>query len=518
MKSLSARSKPWRRLLAAISVLLVLLGAGAVLTGRVGYVITNGVSMEPLYHTGDLVVVAEASSYHVGEIVAYHGDLDGHLVVLHRIVGGNASSGFLMKGDNNHSIDPIHPKASQVIGRAVLHIPKVGIFLQSPELRALLALVIVVVLVSLLMEPRRRPDVENRAEPARAPRGAPSAPVQALLGPGVGRSVVSPLLRPSGVGTWTGTARAMLPPTTAGPWGGNVSPLLRSSGGRALAPPVVGQGAQPGMTPAPIPTGSAPAGPRGAPAPWQIFAGLTVLVGVVLGLSFLVGSPRPAPTPPTFTQTGVLTYHASTAPSSTYPTGRVVTGDPVFLKLVDRLGISYFYSTDAPASWVRGTVRLSAVVAGQNGWQISLPLVRATPLKAGRLDLATTLDLARVQAIANQVSASTGTYTGTLTINVTAVSNVSFDGAKPVLTTVDLPLMLSSVELSMSSGSAAQTAHGPAESHTSPLSTVSPPARHSSPWHTIRVGLIGALLLLIAATVAAIPSSESEERRARREG
>ena len=82
--------------------------------------------MEPHYHTGDLVVIAPASSYHVGEIVAYHGDLDGHRVVLHRIVGGNATSGFVMKGDNNHSIDPLHPKASQVIGRAVLHIPKVG--------------------------------------------------------------------------------------------------------------------------------------------------------------------------------------------------------------------------------------------------------------------------------------------------------------------------------------------------------------------------------------------------------
>ncbi len=81
MKRPSARSKPWRRLLGAISALLVLVGVGAIVTGRVGYVVTNGISMEPLYHTGDLVFIAQASSYHVGEIVAYHGDLDGHLVV-----------------------------------------------------------------------------------------------------------------------------------------------------------------------------------------------------------------------------------------------------------------------------------------------------------------------------------------------------------------------------------------------------------------------------------------------------
>jgi hypothetical protein len=190
-----------------------------------------------------------------------------------------------------------------------------------------------------------------------------------------------------------------------------------------------------------------------------------------------------------------------------------VTGDPVFLKLVDRLGISYFYSTDAPASWVRGTVRLGAVVSGQNGWQISLPLAGATPVKAGKLDLAATLDLGRIEAIANQVSESTGTFTGTLTVTVVAVSKISFNGAKSVATTVKMPLSLSTVELTMSSGSTTQTAQGPAVTGTRPLNTLPPPPAPSSRWHEIRLGLIGLLLLLIAATVAAMPSSESDQRR-----
>jgi hypothetical protein len=111
------------------------------------------------------------------------------------------------------------------------------------------------------------------------------------------------------------------------------------------------------------------------------------------------------------------------------------------------------------------------------------------------------------------VSESTGTYTGTLTVTLRAVSNVSFDGAKPVRGTADLPLTLSTVELTMVAGNTTQTAHGPAESHTSALNTVAPPPKPSSPWHEVRLGLIGALLLLIAATVAAIPSSEPEQRR-----
>jgi signal peptidase I len=513
MKRSSTPAKRLRRLVGAFAAILLLLGAGAVLTGRVSYVVTDGISMEPLYHTGDLVVIAPASSYHVGEIVAYHGDLEGHKVVLHRIVGGNAISGFLMKGDNNHSIDPLHPRASQVIGRAVLHIPKIGKLMTSPEVRALLALVIVVVLVGLVVEPRRKPRIEPPGKPARVPRGAPAAQAQALLGAGVARSVVSPLLRPSGAGTWTGSARAVLPSSTSGPWAGTVSPLRRSSAGPALVRPPVGNGGRLATAPTPPVTSSATIDRHAAPAPWKIFASLMVLVGIALGASFLAGSPQPAPTPPTFTQTGALTYHAHTPATATYPTGRVVTGDPVFLKLVDRLGISYFYSTDAPASWVRGTVRLGAVVSGQNGWQISLPLAGATPVKAGKLDLAATLDLGRIEAIANQVSESTGTFTGTLTVTVVAVSKISFNGAKSVATTVKMPLSLSTVELTMSSGSTTQTAQGPAVTGTRPLNTLPPPPAPSSRWHEIRLGLIGLLLLLIAATVAAMPSSESDERR-----
>jgi signal peptidase I len=503
--------------LGTLAVLLVLLGAGAVLTGRVGYVVTDGISMEPLYHTGDLVIIAQASSYHVGEIVAYHGDLDGHLVVLHRIVGGNGTSGFVLKGDNNHSTDPVHPKAGQVIGRAVLHIPKVGKIITSPEIRALLALIIVVVLVSLLVGPRRKPALKPRRGPALEPR-APAAPAQALLGSGVGRSVVSPLLRPSGAGPWVGTARPMRPPSNSSPWVGTVSPLLRSSAGPALARPPVGQGVRRDAAPTPHVTGSALVGQRRPPAPWEILAGLTVLVGMALGLSFLVGSPKAPPTPPTFTQTSVLTYHARTPTSATYPSGQIVTGDPVFLRLVDRLGISYFYSANSPASLVRGTVRLVAVVSGENGWQMTLPLVRATSLKDGHLHLATTLDLARIGAIATQVSESTETYTGTLGVSVTAVSSISFHGARPVTTKLVLPLTLSALELTLDNATPAQTAHGLGVSGTDPLNTVAPPAHHSSPWHEIRLGLICALLLLIAATVAAIPSSEGEERREPSEG
>jgi signal peptidase I len=105
------------------------IGAWAVMTERIGYVVTSGTSMNPVYYQDDLVFVAKADSYHVGQIAAYHGSIPGQRV-LHRIIGGNGSTGFVMKGDNNESTDPLTPTAEEMIGRAVLHVPRGGIWLK----------------------------------------------------------------------------------------------------------------------------------------------------------------------------------------------------------------------------------------------------------------------------------------------------------------------------------------------------------------------------------------------------
>ncbi|GIF24633.1 signal peptidase I [Actinoplanes tereljensis] len=105
------------------------IGAWAIMTERIGYVVTQGVSMNPVYYQGDLVFVMKADSYHVGQIVAYHGKSPGQRV-LHRIIGGNGSTGFVTKGDNNESIDLLNPTTDEMIGRAVLHVPHGGIWLK----------------------------------------------------------------------------------------------------------------------------------------------------------------------------------------------------------------------------------------------------------------------------------------------------------------------------------------------------------------------------------------------------
>jgi hypothetical protein len=98
-------------------------------TGKFAVVMTHGVSMNPVYYQGDLVVVEHASIYHVGEIVAYHLPSD-NAVVLHRIIGIDPA-GFRIKGDNNQSIDATRPTTKQIIGHAVLHIPQGGTWIRN---------------------------------------------------------------------------------------------------------------------------------------------------------------------------------------------------------------------------------------------------------------------------------------------------------------------------------------------------------------------------------------------------
>jgi signal peptidase len=115
------------------------------LGGRAGWVLVSGKSMLPRYHAGDLVLVERASSYHVGQVIAYRvpkGDPMAGLEVIHRIVGGDAARGFVTQGDNRTAPDTWRPKPADVVGAKLLRIPD-GVLaiaiLRSPLMLALLA-------------------------------------------------------------------------------------------------------------------------------------------------------------------------------------------------------------------------------------------------------------------------------------------------------------------------------------------------------------------------------------------
>jgi signal peptidase I len=139
------RRHPLKKLLASTLGIIVLgflwfYFAPAPLGGSTTYVVTHGVSMEPRFHTGDLAIVRSQSSYHVGEIVAYH-NKELHTIVLHRIIGRDGNR-YIFKGDNNDFIDFEHPRASQLIGALWIHLPGVGATLQSIRSPALVGILV----------------------------------------------------------------------------------------------------------------------------------------------------------------------------------------------------------------------------------------------------------------------------------------------------------------------------------------------------------------------------------------
>ncbi len=140
------------------------------LGGPASYVVIRGDSMQPVYDTGDLVMMRAADSYAVGDIVGYRvpdGELGAGLLVIHRIVGGDPASGFVIQGDNNPAPDPWLPTADSVEGAALLAIPGVGRLLSFLHQPAALAALAVSFLVAWFAGrgPSKRPEGGSLASP-----------------------------------------------------------------------------------------------------------------------------------------------------------------------------------------------------------------------------------------------------------------------------------------------------------------------------------------------------------------
>lgn len=99
------------------------------LGGPATYVVVRGDSMLPGFHSGDLAILQAGSDYGRGDVIGYHvpdGEVGAGHVVVHRIVAGDAGSGFTMEGDNNPAPDPWRPRGFDVAGRVWLLLPGVG--------------------------------------------------------------------------------------------------------------------------------------------------------------------------------------------------------------------------------------------------------------------------------------------------------------------------------------------------------------------------------------------------------
>jgi signal peptidase I len=113
--------------------------------GSTRYVVTSGVSMQPHFHTGDLALTRPASTYKVGDVVAYHSTLL-HVTVLHRIIARHGNR-YVFKGDNNNFIDPVQPTRAELLGKLWIHVRHGGFVLKA--LHAPIVAAVLCVLVGL---------------------------------------------------------------------------------------------------------------------------------------------------------------------------------------------------------------------------------------------------------------------------------------------------------------------------------------------------------------------------------
>lgn len=109
---------------AALATAWVLLTTGV--TGYEGIGV-SGKSMEPTYHTGDLIITKDVppSSLEVGDVIVF--EQPGREVV-HRIIKVRERNGvyrFVTLGDNNNFRDPIVHQ-DDVRGKVVVHVPYLG--------------------------------------------------------------------------------------------------------------------------------------------------------------------------------------------------------------------------------------------------------------------------------------------------------------------------------------------------------------------------------------------------------
>ena len=100
------------------------------------------------------------------------GDLGAGLVVIHRIVGGPATDGFLTRGDNNADDDDWRPTAEDVLGTPAVRVPVLGgvlAFFHAPLPLACLGAAIAIALVFDVGQKKRTsaPDAARLHRPFR---------------------------------------------------------------------------------------------------------------------------------------------------------------------------------------------------------------------------------------------------------------------------------------------------------------------------------------------------------------
>jgi signal peptidase I len=92
------------------------------------FTVVSGISMEPTFHTGDLIISRKADHYNVGDVVTYKIPEAKYkkFRVVHRVVGKTDDGRYEIRGDNQDHADPWSVPGENIAGSKVVMIPRGG--------------------------------------------------------------------------------------------------------------------------------------------------------------------------------------------------------------------------------------------------------------------------------------------------------------------------------------------------------------------------------------------------------
>ena len=149
--------------------------------------------------------------------------------------------------------------------------------------------------------------------------------------------------------------------------------------------------------------------------------GCAAVVVAALGLlAFSRGTTTEVRRTVPYRESGSFAYGADVRPGVVYSDGRVDTGEPVFLRLVDKLWTRFEYRLDTDAALnTSGRIVLAAVVSDADGWQRTIDLGPASQFEGNFGSATGTLDLHRVQKLISGVEHATGVAHESYTVSLT---------------------------------------------------------------------------------------------------
>jgi signal peptidase I len=365
------------------------------LGGRTSYAVIYGISMEPHFHGGDLVLLRQQPSYQVGQIVGYHSNKLGK-PVMHRIIKIDESGHYYFKGDNNNFVDPEHPLETQLFGSEWVRLPGVGSALEkvhSPRNAAILGGLVALFVLGggSARAKRRRRRYGDDSWSAPVASAAPPAPEPTPVAPEVHH--------PAPEVHHAAHVQEAVPAINLLPAGAEPTMRERLAAAASTA----------------TPAGSSASGDDRSWVPrLGAVLGVVGVAGIaamsIFGILAFTRPPAAVRTQPDlYVQHGLFDYSANAPIGPVYDHSPLHAGDALFASIVHRFDVSFRYhvSSEQPMH-LAGHSLLDAKLTDGSGWTRKLHIKASTPFSGNATTVTGAINLDSVREAVSKFERATG--------------------------------------------------------------------------------------------------------------